>query len=132
MILLDTHIWIWWALGEKRLTDYEIAELDKLAQKRKIAISTISIWEVEILERKSKLTLKPNFSEWISKSIRPSVCKVLPIDVNVIMAQRNLPDSFHFDPADRLITATSMLAGIPLLTQDSKIIESGCCEILKL
>lgn len=132
MILLDTHIWIWWALGEDRLSAQEIDELDRLAKKGEVAISAISIWEVEILERKSKLTLKPNFNEWILKSIRPSVCTVLPIDVNTILTQRKLPDIFHGDPADRLITATSIKMVYPLATKDQKIIETGACKIWSL
>lgn len=37
------------------------------------------------------------------------------------MPRRRLPD-FHGDPADRLIVATAMTLGIPLITADDKII----------
>lgn len=53
---------------------------------------------------------------------------VLPADSQLVIAQRELPDSFHGDPADRLIAASSMLSGYPLATHDRKIRESGVCE----
>jgi PIN domain nuclease of toxin-antitoxin system len=35
-----------------------------------------------------------------------------------------LPDSFHRDPADRLIVASARVLGATLLTQDAKIIDA--------
>jgi PIN domain nuclease of toxin-antitoxin system len=36
-----------------------------------------------------------------------------------------LPDSFHRDPADRILVATARVQGATLLTQDERIIRSG-------
>jgi PIN domain nuclease of toxin-antitoxin system len=36
-----------------------------------------------------------------------------------------LPDSFHRDPADRILVATARIQGATLLTQDERIIKSG-------
>jgi PIN domain nuclease of toxin-antitoxin system len=36
-----------------------------------------------------------------------------------------LPDSFHRDPADRILVATARIQGATLLTQDERIIRSG-------
>jgi PIN domain nuclease of toxin-antitoxin system len=50
MILLDTHIWLWWLLGSSNLSEAEIFALDQSASKKRIAISWVSIWETEMLE----------------------------------------------------------------------------------
>lgn len=44
MILLDTHIWIWWVHGDDRLTK-EYTELLQLHEKTGLGVSIISCWE---------------------------------------------------------------------------------------
>jgi PIN domain nuclease of toxin-antitoxin system len=129
MILLDTHIWLWWLLGDGQLSDRERDSLDNLATNRLIAISWVSVWETEMLERKGRISLQPNFKIWIRKATSPDFISLLPADLEVVLAQRKLPENFHQDPADRLISATSILSGYKLATHDSRIIESGACKI---
>lgn len=129
MILLDTHIWLWWLLGDGQLTNRERDSLDHLAINRLLAISWVSVWETEMLERKGRISLEPNFKVWIREAASPDFITLLPADLEVVIAQRELPENFHQDPADRLISATSILSGFKLATHDSRIIESGACEI---
>lgn len=129
MILLDTHIWLWWLLGDGALKKSERAKLDELASEKKLAISWVTIWETEMLERKNRIELRPNFQTWIRYATDANICRVLPVDIEVVLAQRNLPENFHHDPADRLITATALLAECKLATHDQKIIASDAVEI---
>ena len=82
-----------------------------------------------MLERKQRISLQPNFKTWIRQATNPLFLSILPADVEVVLAQRSLPLSFHADPADRLITATSILSKYPLATHDGRIQESKACEI---
>lgn len=129
MILLDTHIWLWWLMGGGQLRPDKRARLDKLAMNGEICISWVSIWETEMLERKNRVHLGMPFESWLDTALHPDYCKILPVDREVVCAQRKLPDYFHSDPADRLITATALLAGIPLATLDSRIIDAGCVKV---
>jgi PIN domain nuclease of toxin-antitoxin system len=129
MVLLDTHIWLWWLLGDGSLSSIEREALEKLASKKRLAISWVTIWETEMLERKGRVSLSPDFQSWIEQATHPDIVTVLPADTAVVIAQCNLPESFHGDPADRLITTTSMLSGYPLATHDQRIVNSGACEI---
>lgn len=129
MVLLDTHIWLWWLLGDGALSDTERTELDKLAANRSIAISWVSVWETEMLERKGRIQLLPDFVSWIEFAIQPEIIHLLTADADVVLAQRRLPETFHADPADRLIAATSILSGYPLATHDRRIREANVCEI---
>lgn len=129
MILLDTHIWLWWLLGDGNLKTYERNALDQLAAEKKLSISWVSVWEAEMLDRKGRIVLLPDFTSWIRLATREDVVRVLPADTELVAAQRKLPETFHGDPADRLITATSLLSGYPLATRDGRIRESGICEI---
>lgn len=129
MVLLDTHIWLWWLLGDGNLSSTEREALGMLASKKSLAISWVNIWETEMLERKGRVSLLPDFKTWIEQATHPEIVTVLPVDTAVVIAQCNLPESFHGDPADRLIAATSMLSGYPLATHDQRIVNSGACEI---
>lgn len=129
MVLLDTHIWLWWLLGDGNLKPREREAFDELANNGKLCISWITLWETELLERKERIILTPGFSTWIQKATDPAFLTILPVDLDVLIAQRKLPDSFHADPADRLITATGMLSGYDLATHDRRIIESKSCKI---
>lgn len=129
MILLDTHIWLWWLLGDGSLSDAEGRELNRLADRRELSISWTTLWETEMLERKGRITLLPDLESWFRKAADTDFIRILPVDTRLIIAERDLPEDFHADPADRLIVATSVLSGYPLATYDRKIRESGACEI---
>jgi len=129
MVLLDTHIWLLWLLNDGNLKKSEREELNSLASKNRIVISWVTVWDTEMLERKGRIELRPNLSEWIALATKPEVSIVLPADIEVVLAQRKLPELFHNDPADRLITATSILSGYPLATHDGRISMSKACEI---
>lgn len=129
MVLLDTHIWLWWLLGDGNLSESERESLNRQALEGNLFISWVTIWETEMLERKGRIVVLPDLVKWISKATQPEICRILPADVNVVLKQRKLPEDFHADPADRLITATAMLAECPLATRDRRIIQSDVCEI---
>lgn len=129
MIILDTHIWLWWLLGDGNLSTTERDALDRKAAKKELTISWVSVWETEMLERKGRIELRPDFRSWISAATDPQIVTLLPADIDLVVAQRLLPDEFHGDPADRLITASSLLSGYPLATHDRRIQQSECCEI---
>jgi len=129
MVLLDTHVWLWWLLGDGMLRAMERNSLDELATKQRLAISWASVWETEILEAKGRIQLLPDFESWIRRATVKSVCRVIPVDMDLVIAQRQLPPEFHQDPADRLITATALLAGWPLATHDQRIRNSAVAEI---
>lgn len=129
MILLDTHVWLWWLLGDGGLSDSERDELDKMASANLLALSWASIWETEMLDRKDRIRLLPDFQRWIRLATNSDMIRLLPADIDVVITQRELPESFHGDPADRLIAATSILSGFPLATHDKRIQEANCCDI---
>jgi PIN domain nuclease of toxin-antitoxin system len=129
MVLLDTHIWLWWLLEDGGLKKQERLSLDHLAENRNLCISWTTLWETEILDRKGRISLLPDFSAWMKTATQKDVIQILPVDLDVILTQRNLPESFHNDPADRLIAATAILSGFELATYDHRIIETEVCKI---
>jgi len=61
----------------------------------------------------------------------PGVVQLLPLDTEVVIALDGLPDSFHGDPADRLIVATARAHAMPLATHDANIRKSRAAQVWK-
>jgi PIN domain nuclease of toxin-antitoxin system len=127
--LLDTHIWIWWLLGSDRLSERERQALDQLARDRNAYLSAMSLWEAQMLHSKGRLTLVRSFSLWLEQAASPEIVKLLPLDVDVVIAVDRLPPEFHGDPADRLIAATGRVHDLVLATHDRAIRSSGVVPI---
>ncbi|MGB5687039.1 MAG: type II toxin-antitoxin system VapC family toxin [Candidatus Electrothrix sp.] len=115
MILLDTHIWIRWLLPTeplpKKLTDL-IETADGLA------VSSISCWEVILLEKFNRIELPLPVDEWLKEASEGSDVAVLPIDEKIASLAGRLP-YHHKDPADRFIIATSIVNDAELISLDS-------------
>ena len=127
--LLDTHIWIWWLLGSDRLSARERQALDQLARDGNAYLSAMSLWEAQMLHSKGRLTLDRSFSLWLEQAALPEIVKLLPLDVDVVIALDQLPPDFHGDPADRLIAATARVHDLVLATHDRAIRSSGVVPI---
>jgi PIN domain nuclease of toxin-antitoxin system len=125
MILLDTHVWLWWLLEEGDLDESEREILDEQALNGEIFISAVTIWEAELLHRQGDLELFPNFETWIIQATDDQICKVIPIDEHIILAQQRLPKNFPDDLADRIIVATALYKDIPLATKDEDLQRLG-------
>jgi PIN domain nuclease of toxin-antitoxin system len=120
-VLLDTHIWLWWLTANSPLTAKERSALDQAAQRRELCIAAISIWEVQILHAKGRIELPLPFAEWLMRATDERVVSIFPLDSDVVIAVDGLPDSFHGDPADRIIVATARAHAIAMATRDAAI-----------
>lgn len=130
-VLLDTHVWAWWSLGDARLTVREREALDRLAARRELRLCGISLWEAQMAHAKERLQLQDPFEAWLRAAASPDVIEILPIDVRVGIALAGLPASLPNDPADRLIVATARAHALPLATRDGVIRRSRAVRIWK-
>lgn len=121
MILLDTHIWIWWVNGSSQLTT-EQTELLQEHESQGFGVSVISCWEVAKLVERQRLALAYPIDVWLNEALKyPGIC-LLPLTPRIAVESTLLPSEFHRDPADQIIVATSRIYNCPLLTADQKIL----------
>ena len=64
-VLLDTHIWIWWATNPNRLSAQQRDLLDQCDA----AVSAKSFWELTLLEAKGRIILDALGHKWIEHNL---------------------------------------------------------------
>lgn len=120
MIILDTHIWLWWANGDPRLRPaYRQTILAE--EKNGLGVAAISCWEVALLASYKRIQLGVPVAQWIARALVPPVL-LLPLSPEIAVEAHYLPGNFHRDPADRLIVATARVYNVPLMALDGLIL----------
>ena len=124
MIFLDTHALLWMASDPKRLSKKARAairrEREKDArEKAGVAIAAITLWELAWLAENGRIQVTDSVESFVREPASRVV--VAPITPEIAAFAVQLPSSFPKDPADRLIAATAMVEGAPLVTADEGI-----------
>ena len=117
MIILDTHIWLWWVNED----------IDRIGQVRNdliqsadyVSVSAISCFEVAWLEAHDRIELPCNRTSWFEKALEGSGINLLPITPIIASIAVDLPDH-HSDPQDRIIIATALSHDAQLMSADGK------------
>jgi PIN domain nuclease of toxin-antitoxin system len=120
VILLDTHIWIWWVQGDPRLPPSMDSYLDA-NEKWGLGVSVISCLEVARLAIKGRITLPLPVAQWVRDALAYPHVKLFELTPEIAVESTTLPGSFHKDPQDRIIVATARHHNIPLMTVDQDI-----------
>ena len=127
--LLDTHAFVWAA---------DPKDLKKLSSKARrvventapgaLAISDATIIEIGYLLHNGKLDYGLRRADEV---LAPALAKIprIPISLNAAIRSHALPLP-HGDPHDRLIVATALELGVPLITKDSNITDSGIVPVI--
>ena len=126
MILLDTHALLWWALDPGRLSATASRILERMEDQGGLA-SSISIWELGVKIRRGRLDLGIGIDEFARRIERGAVVELIPVDTTIWLRSLAL-DWEHRDPADRVIAATALLRGVPLLTADAALRQFDAVE----
>lgn len=121
MIVLDTHIWVWWVHGDEHLNKQQTAWLQE-NEESGLGVSIISCWEVAKLVEYDRLTLPCPVAEWLDQALAYPGISLLELTPRIVVESTQLPKGFHKDPADQLIVATARILDCPLLTADAKIL----------
>ena len=120
MILLDTHVLIWLAFDQARLSRNSRTAINQARQNGEgLAISDISLLELATLYRKGRLRLDITLESFLNEV--EARFTVLPISARSCVRLLALPSSFANDPADRIIAATALVEGLSLITADRNI-----------
>lgn len=126
MILLDTHALLWMASDPERLSKRAHAAIRKARQSTGIAVATITLWEIAWLAHHGRIVVMGSVESFVRETVARVILR--PVTAEIAALAARLPEGFPKDPADRLITATAMVAGMPLVTADMRIRQSKVVE----
>jgi PIN domain nuclease of toxin-antitoxin system len=116
-LLLDTHIFIWWADEPERLSPAALYALEDEANE--LLLSVASVWEMQIKFQLGKLKLSLPLKELIKNQQETNDVRVSPVALTHVLALEALP-FLHKDPFDRLLIAQSVAEGLTIVTADSQ------------
>jgi PIN domain nuclease of toxin-antitoxin system len=121
VIVLDTHVWIWWVHGDPRLAPAS-ALIVQEHEAAGIGVSAISCWEVAKLVEYGRLELPCPVSDWLDQALAYPGLQLLHLTPRIAFESTQLPGPFHRDPADQIIVATARVLNAALVTADEKIL----------
>src|SRR5215213_862539 len=116
-LLLDTHIFIWWADQPERLSPAALSALEDEANE--LLLSVASVWEMQIKIQLGKLKLSLPLKELVKNQQETNDLMVSPVALTHVLALDALP-FHHKDPFDRLLIAQSISEGLTVVTADSQ------------
>ena len=123
MIVLDTHVWLWWVTGDPRLSLNQIQAISLEPDGGAIGVSVVSCWEIAMLVNTRRLHLSVDPLDWMRAELAYPSVELLPLNPEIAVRAYSLPEPFHPDPADRLIVATAIENGCALVTSDRRILD---------
>ena len=129
MILVDTHVLAWLAFEPDRVSRKARAAIDDARRDRDgMAISDITLWELAMLFGRGRVRLEVSLESFLREVETKFV--VLPITARTAVGILALPSNYPKDPADRVIGATALVEGLPLITGDREIRRSGALRTI--
>jgi PIN domain nuclease of toxin-antitoxin system len=120
VILVDTHVVVWLAFDQDQISRKARSAIDNARRTGDgLAISDITLLELATLASKGRIQLDISLESFLQEVEARFV--VLPISGRACVRAIGLPAAYPKDPADRIIGATALVEGLPLLTADREI-----------
>jgi len=125
MILLDTHVLIWFFEGTEELRPEARDVIESFGRTDEVFASVITFWELGILAAKNRIRLSEPITEWTKEVIGWPGLSVAALTPSIAVESSFLPQGIHADPADRVLIATARSLDATLVTHDARILRYG-------
>ena len=102
--------------------------MEAIADAEKPAIAGASLYELAWLIQRGRIEIAVTPKRFLGQIARRFT--VLPITAEVAGLAAGLPPDYPSDPMDRLIGATALAHGVPLVTRDRAIRGSGAVPVI--
>jgi PIN domain nuclease of toxin-antitoxin system len=114
-ILLDTHVFLWWADGSDQLS----ARASRLIgdPRNEVLVSAVTVWEIVLKEGLGRLTLPDTPERFVPDQLRVNGFGTMALELSHSLAVSRLP-AIHRDPFDRALIAQAQLEDLTFVTAD--------------
>jgi len=113
--LLDTHAFLWWTLGDTRLSAAARAFIADPSNG--LLFSVASGWELAIKVQAGRLDEVRPLGDFLTDHLARYSIAVLPVLLPHVLAVLKLPNH-HKDPFDRILVAQSLVENISIVSGD--------------
>ncbi|WNZ43570.1 type II toxin-antitoxin system VapC family toxin [Leptolyngbya boryana CZ1] len=115
--LLDTHVLLWYLLGDPQLS----AKAKKIVDAgNNLHFSVASLWEISIKINIGKLQINHPFHE-LAEQLDLNNIELLSISFDDLKTYVELPLMEHRDPFDRILAAQALTSSLTLISRDPKL-----------
>jgi PIN domain nuclease of toxin-antitoxin system len=119
-LLLDTHVFLWFISGDKRLSG---AMRDSIRNSNnEVYLSVVSLWEAVIKYQLGRLPLPQPPDSYLPTQRQRHQIASLPLDEASVSELAHLPQ-IHRDPFDRMLICQALEHGLTIVTVDDAIYE---------
>jgi len=116
VIVLDTHVWLWWTDAPKMLSRPATRAIERADE---IGVSTMSVLELAHRVERGRLTLSLPTRTWVREALAQERVRPLPLTAELALDAAQL--RFEGDPGDRIIYATARAEDAQLITRDERM-----------
>ncbi|HYB74812.1 MAG TPA: type II toxin-antitoxin system VapC family toxin [Candidatus Sulfotelmatobacter sp.] len=125
----DTHPLLWYAAGARGHLSREAFRVFRRCEAGKdvLHIPAAVVWETAYLAHAGRIRMPGRFEAWWEEQFSREAFVFLPLDLRQVFEARgalNLGDFF-----DELIVGAARAQGLPLLTRDARITQSGLVSV---
>jgi PIN domain nuclease of toxin-antitoxin system len=122
-VLLDTHSLYWWSTKSSELSARAVETIERADD---LAVASVSWFELAWLMNRGRLGASVPIQPWLTE-LAMGVFS-MPLTPTIAASAALLPSSFPGDPIDRIIYATAVEHGWPLITRDERMRRHGDIE----
>jgi PIN domain nuclease of toxin-antitoxin system len=129
VIVVDSHVVLWLALAPRKLSKAAVETIRHCREiAEPLAIAACTLYEFSLTVASNRIGTNLPLDQLMKELTANFV--ILPITPEIAITAATLPDSFPRDPFDRMIAATAIVHGAPLVTADEKIRKSNVVSVV--
>ena len=123
--IADTHAFVWYLAADKRLSENARHFIEGVVEANEsIGISTITLVELVYLVEKKRITAEMLSRVFAEVQSATSVFAVISLDLDIVQALPRVAWAAIPDMPDRIIAATALHHGVPIISRDARIQQS--------